>query len=87
MWFTFREVKQTWLGFSKVGNDGRGLGLDFARALNQNLTTVFSSFGNETITRTPHLEKLTLIRDGVGCDSISDFTVRLIKEYLLRCSG
>src|SRR5262249_41160712 len=23
--YTFREVKQTWLGFSKVGNDGRGL--------------------------------------------------------------
>jgi hypothetical protein len=26
----FSEVKQTWLGFSQVGNEGRGLGMDFA---------------------------------------------------------
>lgn len=83
-WFTFREIKQTWLGFSKVGNDGRGLGLDFASSLNRNLNTVFSSFGNESITKASHLEKLCLIRDGVGRDNISDFTVRLMKEYLLR---
>jgi len=32
-WFTFHEVKQTWLGLSKEKNKGRGLGLDFATAL------------------------------------------------------
>src|SRR5438876_7927701 len=26
--YTFREVKQNWLGFSVVGNKGRGLGRD-----------------------------------------------------------
>src|SRR5438128_786068 len=36
-WFTFPEVKQTWLGFSRVGNAGAGLGMDFARTLNGNL--------------------------------------------------
>lgn len=60
-WFTFSEVKQNWLGFSRVGNEGRGLGPDFARALNQNLNSIFSSFGQETITKGSHLEKLCLI--------------------------
>ena len=83
-WFTFTEVKQTWLGFSQVGNEGRGLGDDFAFSLSRNLRTVFSSFGDERVTKGSHLEKLTLIEDGVGRDKISDFTTVLIKEYLLR---
>jgi hypothetical protein len=82
-WFTFSEVKQNWLGFSRVGNEGRGLGPDFARALNQNLNSIFSSFGQETITKGSHLEKLCLIKDGVGRDNISDFTTVLMKEFLL----
>jgi hypothetical protein len=36
-WFTFPEVKQNWLGFSKEGNRGHGLGRDFAQALHRNL--------------------------------------------------
>jgi len=81
-WFIFSEVKQNWLGFSLVGNDGRGLGHDFANALKNNLHTVFSDFGNETVTKDSHLEKLCIIKSGVGKDNISDFTVNLIKEYL-----
>ena len=83
LWYTFPEVKQTWLGFSQVGNKGSGLGMDFARALHRNLNTIFANFGNEKITRGSHLEKLCLIRDGVGRDNISDFTTNLIKEFLL----
>ena len=82
-WFVFSEVRQTWLGFSKVGNSGRGLGQDFAVALHKNLQTVFSNFGIETVARGTHLEKLCLIREGVGRDNISDFTTNLIKPYLL----
>jgi hypothetical protein len=82
-WFTFHEVKQNWLGFSKNGNGGSGLGKDFAQALYSNLNTVFKSFGAETVTKGSHLEKLTLIRAGVGKDNISDFTTNLIKSYLL----
>ena len=82
-WFTFKEVKQNWLGFSKSGNTGSGLGIDFAEALLQNLSTVFESFGAEKITRGSHLEKLTLIRAGVGRDNISDFTTTLTKRFLL----
>jgi hypothetical protein len=82
-WYSFPEVMQTWLGFSISGNQGRGLGLDFAESLNKNLHNVFKDFGNEKITLGSHLEKLCLIRDGIGKDNISDFTTNLIKEYLL----
>jgi hypothetical protein len=83
-WFTFSEVKQNWLGFSLVGNEGSGLGVDFARALNRNLNTIFATFGQDNgITRGNHLEKLCLIKEGVGRDNISDFTTVLMKEFLL----
>ena len=82
-WYCFSEVRQNWLGFCKSGNSGRGLGGGFARALDTNLVHVFRDFGNEQITRGSHLEKLCLIRSGVGRDMISDFTTNLIKCYLL----
>lgn len=81
-WFTFPEVKQNWLGYSEAGNRGRGLGGDFANALHRNFRTVFSDFGEETVTRSSHIEKLCLVRDGVGRDNISDFTTNLIKGFL-----
>ncbi len=82
-WYSFPEVKQTWLGFSLSGNKGSGLGHDFARGLNENLNLLFPDFGAEKITKDSHLEKLCLVKDGVGRDSISDFTTNLIKGYLL----
>lgn len=82
-WFIFSEVKQTWLGYSLVGNEGRGLGVDFAEALNRNLRTIFNNFGSEQITLSSHLEKLCLIKDGIGKDNISDFVTNLIKEFIL----
>ncbi len=82
-WYMFPEVKQLWLGFSKKGNCGSGLGIDFAKALNSNLHVVFTDFGNERITKGSHIEKVCLVRDGVGRDNISDFTANLIKAFLL----
>ncbi|WP_429170806.1 hypothetical protein [Aeromonas rivipollensis] len=81
-WFLFPEVKQNWLGYSKVANGGSGLGEKFASALNENLSSIFKNFGDEQITRGSHLEKLCLIKDGVGKDAISDFTTNLIKGFL-----
>jgi len=83
-WFTFPEVKQNWLGYSLAGNQGSGLGMDFAKSLCGNLANLFQSFGAETVTRGSHLEKLCLIEDGVGRDNISDFTTNLIKNFLLK---
>lgn len=47
------------------------------------LLRIFASFGKEQITKGTHLEKLCLIKRGVGRDTISDFTTNLIKEHLL----
>lgn len=82
-WFRFPEVSQNWLGFSRKGNRGSGLGGDFAAVLHHNLHRVFRDFGSETITRGSHLEKLCLLGGGVGRDHLSDFTTNLIKGYLL----
>jgi hypothetical protein len=82
-WFTFSEVKQTWLGFSASGNAGSGLGPKFADELSRNLNTLFTDFGQERVTEGSHLEKLTLVESGVGRDNISDFTTNLVKGFLL----
>jgi len=82
-WYRFKEVKQNWLGFTLFGNEGHALGKDFANALHGSLSSILSNFGTEEITQGSHLEKLCLIRGGVGRDSISDFTTNLIKKYLL----
>jgi len=82
-WFMFPEVEQTWLGFSAVGNSGRGLGPKFASALSVNMPVVFADLGNERIAQTSHLEKAALFQIGIGKDNISDFTTNLIKGFLL----
>lgn len=81
-YYCFPEVRQTYLGFCQHGNYGSGLGLDFAKALHAGLRTSFSDFGNETITKGKHIEKVCLLKDGVGRDNISDFITNLIKPYL-----
>lgn len=81
-WYLFPEVKQNWFGYSKTGNNGSGLGQSFGIALNENLHTIFRDFGEEKITKSSHLEKLCLIKDGVGKDNISDFTTNLVKGFL-----
>jgi hypothetical protein len=81
-WYQFPEVKQNWLGYSKVGNAGSGLGEKFGRALYENLNTILKDFGDEKITKGSHLEKICLIKNDVGRDNISDFTTNLIKKFL-----
>ena len=83
-WFMFPEVKQNWLGFSLRGNGGSGLGKDFAEALRVNLQSPFADFGKETITTGSHIEKVCLVRSGVGRDMISDFTTNLLKDFICR---
>ncbi|TWX38289.1 hypothetical protein ES689_06335 [Frigoribacterium sp. ACAM 257] len=81
--FRFQEVKQNWFGYCELGNEGRGLGLDFAKAMREALGRALSNFGEETGTKSSHLEKVALIRPRVGKDNISDFTTNLIKHYLV----
>lgn len=83
-WFSFSEVKQTWLGFSLSGNSGCGMGTDFANSLYKGLNTIFKDFGSKRITKGRHMEKLCLISPRVGRDKISDFTTNFAKQYLLK---
>lgn len=78
-YYKFPEIKQNWLGFTFGSNEGHGLGVKFARALNVNFTRLFKDFGVGTHN---HFEKLTLISGGVGKDTISDFTTNLIVGFL-----
>ncbi|HEY3332798.1 MAG TPA: hypothetical protein VGK19_22385 [Capsulimonadaceae bacterium] len=82
-WYCFKEVRQTWLGFSRKGNRGNGLNLSFARALNENFSRLFSD-SSGSVTASKHLEKLCLIRKRVGKDNISDFTTNLIVGFLAK---
>ncbi|PSR55511.1 hypothetical protein AHMF7605_19360 [Adhaeribacter arboris] len=82
-WYLFREVKQNWFGYSKVGNGGSGLGEKFGKAMSSSMHIVFDDLGKEKITESSHLEKAGLFEFGVGKDNISDFTTNLTKEYLL----
>lgn len=81
--FQFPEIKQNWLGLSKYGNEGKGLGPKFASNIIDAFSGFYSNFGDETISSTSHIEKLTLVGKGIGKDFISDFTTNLIYEYLL----
>jgi hypothetical protein len=82
--FQFPEIKQNWLGFCKWGNEGKGLGQKFAKNLASAFSGFYSNFGEETITSTSHIEKLTLVGEGIGRDFISDFSANLMFEYLLQ---
>lgn len=82
LWYSFPEIKQTWLGFSTKGNSGRGPGLDFARSLHSSLMGPFHKFDDNRISH-PHIEKFCLIKDGIGRDNISDFVTNLIHGFLL----
>lgn len=82
-WYTFPERRQNWLGYSQLGNGGRGLGRLFARNMHSVMPTAFKDLGNETITASSHLEKVSLFNPGVGRDNISDFTTNIILDYLL----
>jgi len=81
--FQFPEIKQNWLGLCKWGNNGRGLGPKFARDLIKAFRGFYSNFGNETVSSSSHIEKLTLVGAGIGRDFISDFTANIMLEYLL----
>ncbi|HEX4445039.1 MAG TPA: hypothetical protein VHZ81_15820 [Galbitalea sp.] len=81
--FRFQEVKQNWFGYCELGNEGHGLGEEFARDLRDSLGRILSADGENVGTKSDHLEKVSLLRSGVGLDNISDFATNLIKHYLL----
>ena len=82
--FNFSEVRQNWLGFSLSGNEGNGMGREFAQGLFDGLKTIYSDFSECKISQSRHMEKLCLISPRVGRDKISDFTTCFAKAYILK---
>lgn len=79
-YFKFSEIPNNWLGFSKSGNKGTGLGMDFAKYLATNLSFI----DNHNISKSIHFEKIMLLSDGSGKDKISDLTANLILKFLAK---
>ena len=77
--FCFHEIKQNFLGVSKSGNKGKGLGVGFAENLFMSIKDIFNSPTKESY----HFEKIYLLKDGIGKDKISDFLTNIIKKFLL----
>lgn len=58
-WYSFSEVKQTWLGFSLSGNAGRGMGSTCSRASCWAKFIIFKDFWpSNTHKGTPHGETM-----------------------------
>lgn len=77
--FVFKEIKQNWLGYSAVGNNGCGGSTKMGRALHKNLQKILQKKSNTSV----HIEEVSLLEDGIGADNISDFVTRLILDFLL----
>jgi hypothetical protein len=75
----FPEVRENLLGYSKLGNKGRGNSLRFGIFLADNISTVIET---HSITKGVHLEKIALLDERVGKDRISDFTTNIILGFL-----
>ncbi len=83
-WYSFPEMKQNWLGYSQIGNSGKGLGRYFAKNMHSLMPVAFKDLGKESLTDSTHLEQVGLFNQGVGRDNISDFTTNLILDFLLK---
>lgn len=77
--FVFKEIKQNWLGYSSIGNNGCGGSKKMGLALHKNLKQIFQIKNNESV----HIEEVSLLEEGIGADNISDFITQLIYDYLL----
>lgn len=80
-YFTFKEVKENWLGFALSGNCGLALGNDFANFFAKNIAFALDT---HNISVSPHVEKVMLLYEGTGKDKLSDFTTNLIKGYIAK---
>ena len=74
-YFTFKEIRNNWLGLSKTGNRGSAIGNYYGESLYKNIENVIET---HSISKSIHFEKLCLFEDGVGKDKISDFVTNIL---------
>ena len=76
-YFQSKEIKENWLGLCTSGNQGSALGKDFAHELFESIKTIC----NSEITNDIHIEKMFLVKRGVGKDRISDWTTNVLVGF------
>lgn len=79
-YFSFKEIKNNWLGMSLSGNQGLALGIQFASELYKYIQEVCET---HSITNQIHVEKMFLLNKGVGRDKISDWTTNILLEFFV----
>ncbi|MDA1050143.1 MAG: hypothetical protein O3C40_06650 [Planctomycetota bacterium] len=82
-WLYFPEIPNNWLGYSVGSNAGHGLRDKFARGAAIGLRGPVRDFGEESVSRGSHIERLFLFSKGAGKDALSDFITNLCHEFLL----
>lgn len=79
-YFCFKEISYNWLGVSRKGNKGAALGPEFAKELYDSILAVCNT---NDVTNTTHLEKMYLVKDGVGRDKISDMITNVLFHFFV----
>ena len=79
-YYSFKEVKQNWLGLSSSGNEGLALGNGFASELFSKISEICNT---HNISESPHIEKMFVINGGVGKDKISDWSANILKSFFV----
>ena len=79
-YFKFKEVKENWLGLCTSGNQGNALGDSFANELFESIKTICDNRG---ISSDVHIEKMYLVKRGVGKDRISDWVANVLLSFFV----
>lgn len=74
-YFTFKEIRNNWLGLSIKGNKGSAIGWQYGEALFENIENIIDT---HNVSSSIHFEKLCLFEEGIGKDKISDFTTNIL---------
>jgi hypothetical protein len=74
------ETEELCLGYTKVGTGGSGSGLYLAKIIAEAIWEAIQS-GK---TQIEHFEEISILREGIGADRISDTTATILKERIVK---
>ena len=78
--FTFHEIAQIGLGYSKTSKRGSGIGLSLAKEL----TNTAFEIVNAGIEDPEIFELIGLLEEGIGADRVSDMAISILAEEFLQ---
>jgi len=74
------EAEGLCLGYTKVGTGGSGSGLYLAKIIAEAIWEAIQS----GTTQIEHFEEISILREGIGADRISDTTTTILKERIVK---